>query len=416
MTDVIKCNSCNIVIDELLAYVQNKVSIIDAITLVRICKSAFTSDEIKKSKSLLFDSISTDARKITRKSKGKEERDLVDIINVFRSTEPDVVPIFVARQLERLPPILFNSLDCTKLLKDMLKMQNDLDEIKTSYVTLQQLDRLKEELQVAKNNYLPPSSICNVNTKRGAWAVDTFDSGPMGILQCNSTVIENCEVAKQVPGHESANRSILQEGVPRSLHDSSAYQRSSVDKVESAHALIADTAQTHATATPMPPGERQLIQDVNIAIGTADNVSSIISVPNNDEGWNLVQRRSTRTSKYRLQGKYGVATGLQCNFKAAERKVPLLITNVHKDTTREDVMQYIRKQTNDTVFLREIHTKNRRDYKAFKMFVSENKLHMYLDEKIWPENIIFRRFVNDKYKYPNRVNSDVAGMDKENNK
>lgn len=92
-TSTLKCTSCNIVIDELLAYVQNKLSVIDEESLIRICVSAFKSDEIKKSKSLLFESLPTDKRKILRKKGGKENRDILDIIVLFKSVDPDIAPV-----------------------------------------------------------------------------------------------------------------------------------------------------------------------------------------------------------------------------------------------------------------------------------------------------------------------------------
>lgn len=116
MPKVVKCNSCNIIIDELLSYVQNKLSVIDEDTLVRICSSTFSTEEIEKSKSMLYESVPVDKAKIKRKNTGKEKRDLVDILSVFKTVEPDLFPIFVARDLERLPPVLFDHLDCTKLL------------------------------------------------------------------------------------------------------------------------------------------------------------------------------------------------------------------------------------------------------------------------------------------------------------
>lgn len=72
MTDVVKCNVCNIVIDELLSYIQNKISIMDEVPLVKICVSAFTSKKISNSKSLLFSAVPADRRQIQRKRKGKE--------------------------------------------------------------------------------------------------------------------------------------------------------------------------------------------------------------------------------------------------------------------------------------------------------------------------------------------------------
>lgn len=107
MSVILKCNVCNIVIDEMFSYIQNKISVSDEETLVRICTSSFTSEEIKISKTLLFESLPTSQRKIVRKNKRKEERDLEDIINVLKTVDPDFVPLFVAHQLEKLPPILF---------------------------------------------------------------------------------------------------------------------------------------------------------------------------------------------------------------------------------------------------------------------------------------------------------------------
>lgn len=74
MSWTIKCNSCNIVIDELLSYIQNKISIADEETSVKICASTFSTEQINKSKELLFESVPTDQRKTIRKGKGKENR------------------------------------------------------------------------------------------------------------------------------------------------------------------------------------------------------------------------------------------------------------------------------------------------------------------------------------------------------
>lgn len=91
---------------------------------MRICSSSFTIEHIGKSKELLYESVCSDKAKIKRRNKGREQRDLADIVNVFKSMEPDIFPIFLARDLERLPPILFDHLDFTKLLTDLLKIQN----------------------------------------------------------------------------------------------------------------------------------------------------------------------------------------------------------------------------------------------------------------------------------------------------
>lgn len=202
MSNVLKCNVCNIVIDEMLSYIQNKISVIDENTLVRIYISAFTSEDIKQSKSLLFDSLPTGQRKIQRKNKGKELRDLDDIISLFKSSDPDEIPVFVARKLEKLPPITFDHLDYTKLLKDLTRLQYEIDHVKSSYATSQALDELRMDVHNLKYASLPPSPVCKVNTKRGAWGAD---SGPMGFSHCLNPSLEETNT------HITTNFSLVQE-------------------------------------------------------------------------------------------------------------------------------------------------------------------------------------------------------------
>ncbi|KAJ8715420.1 hypothetical protein PYW07_009902 [Mythimna separata] len=244
MTNILKCDKCNIVIDEMLSYIQNKVSVIDEETLVRICVSSFTSDEIKQSKSLLFDAIPSNLRKIIRKNKGKEGRDLTDIINLFKSAEPDDIPVFVARRLEKLPPITFDHLDCTKLLKDLVRMQAAMDEIKSTYATLENLRDLRTELFQIRNDSLPPTSAFKVNAKRGAWLLD---SGPMGLSHLhNSSVDESGGI------HE--NSSDLNQGTPqyrkiRQVQRKQIIESESCSRRQRSFVAVASAEVTHARAT-----------------------------------------------------------------------------------------------------------------------------------------------------------------------
>ncbi|XP_061717843.1 uncharacterized protein LOC133525562 [Cydia pomonella] len=179
MSNTVQCNSCRVVINELLCYIQNKLSVMGEETLVRLCTSAFTSGEIQTSKSLLFESLPTNKRQVQRKGDGKGQRDINDIVQLMKTTEPDLMPIFAARALEKLPPVTFDHLDCTKLLKDMVRLQAELETVKANYVTQSDLDVLKSEF-LEINTISPPArlSICKVNNRRGAWCMN---SGPVGL-------------------------------------------------------------------------------------------------------------------------------------------------------------------------------------------------------------------------------------------
>lgn len=177
----VKCNNCNIVINEVLAFVQNKVDIMNEESLVQICTTAFTLEDIEIAKSLLFDSVKTGIRKVSRRNDKKTHRNLDDIISVFKQTDPELTPIFVAKDLQKLPPVTFDHVDVTKLLKDLLILQKDITVMKNNFVTVEQFNVIKNDLQDLKQ-----ASVVNthnfVNTKRGAYLLDTCDSGPIGMV------------------------------------------------------------------------------------------------------------------------------------------------------------------------------------------------------------------------------------------
>lgn len=204
MSRTVKCSNCNVVIDELLTYVNNKLLVIDEETLLRICVTSFTANEIKKSKSLLYDSLSTDKRKIARRNDGKESRDMQDIVSLLKSSDPDVIPKFVARGLEKLPPVTFDHLDVTKLLKDLVLMKSEIADIKSTHATSEQLNTLKNELFDKKFHTISSSHYkyrsINVNTKRGGY----MDSGPFGILALDATIVDN-NVADNINASSSLN-------------------------------------------------------------------------------------------------------------------------------------------------------------------------------------------------------------------
>lgn len=219
--NVLKCISCNLVVNELLTFVQNKHEVMDSESLVRICTTAFSTEDVEKAKSLLFQSISSvDFRKIKRKNKdGKSKKDLFDIIEVFKSLDPEKIPIFVAQDLNKLPPITFDHVDVSRLLKDIIILQNEITLIKSNYVTTDQLLQTRNEIMETNKECSRGAGSCvecqraggsdslceedilrsayrNINMRRGACLGSPhYDSGPMELthnLSVLSTVAPEC--------------------------------------------------------------------------------------------------------------------------------------------------------------------------------------------------------------------------------
>lgn len=446
MSNVVKCSVCNIVIDEMLCFIQNKVSIMDEESLVRICSATFTSDEIKNSKSLLFESIPTDIRKIMRKNKGKEERNIADIINVFKSSEPDLIPTFVARQLDKLPPILIDHLDCSKLLKDMQVLKAEIDGIKSTYATRDSVNNVKSEIfRSLRNDSLtvrPPSSMFKVNTRRGAW----LDSGPMEISHdCLSPdVSEKKPMRGQSPlpidgyreiliSDTSLNeqpKSVLNSGYPHLDLNLATDDSTSPGRKTDAGAGCEEGGRplvTHNANAPSLGGCRGTDMSSASNNNTADSCISHAandctasenklkeckstikeSTNDNDSDWQKVTKRKKQTN-YRYLGKFGAAKDLNCTFRAADKKIPMFITNVHLLTTESDIIKHIYNKTQETVYLERINMKSERGHKAYKFFISETNIPKYMDETLWPTGVIFRRFVNYKHRKTNIADFNVV--------
>ena len=126
------------VIDELLCFVTNKLSLLPPETIVQLCVSTYNASEIECSKKLLFQLLSdpgTQTRNVKRKGEKKNRDNIDDIIRLLQE-KGEGVPQFAAVDLSRLPPITFDSVDVSVLLNSIKKMENEMAFLKDSVKTV----------------------------------------------------------------------------------------------------------------------------------------------------------------------------------------------------------------------------------------------------------------------------------------
>ncbi|CAG5034618.1 unnamed protein product [Parnassius apollo] len=153
------------------------------------------------------------------------------------------------------------------------------------------------------------------------------------------------------------------------------------------------TTSTPSALSAQPSSEAAPSRAAGQAAGRA-GVLSFAEVTKTEGEWNIVQRRKPKTRSYRYLGAAGVFSDQNCNFKAADRKVPIFITMVHNETTERDIVEYVYNKTQENIKLGKISfLRGNKDYNAFKFFVPERKIKIFLDATLWPEGVIFRRFV-----------------------
>lgn len=223
-----------------------------------------------------------------KKRDGKALCDIDDIICLLKETDPERIPIFVARDLQKLPPVLFDHVDVTRLLKDLLRMQNEIKVIKEQYVTKQDLNVIKYELNSLKNTAVNP----HINTKRGGCILSP-DSESFNCL--NDTILA-------VPESPLLHSSILEGNIKKQTEGRSeqtgelVVNIKRVEDKEVTHRAPAPSvyAPERATAlrhTVIPNGIHVAKQQTYVDVLR----SSVKESLNNNDGWTLVQKRKRFT-------------------------------------------------------------------------------------------------------------------------
>lgn len=478
--NVLKCNYCNLVVNELLTFVQHKHEVMDTESLARICNSAFCADEIVKAKSLLYQSVSTNLRQIKRKKKeGKTNKDLVDIIEFFKSVDPEKFPTFVALDLNKLPPITFDHVDVTRLLKDITILQNEMKIVKSTYVTMDDLRKQKREIDVNLNHAIVENSYGNIGIKRGAYlpSLDYYDSGPMGLQHVDETSItgrnttasyerndENSKASRSFQTIAELSTDVSPTFIEIAIPSMAPMRGGEASKCDAVRSLASSDTKSNVVSSPIPvervheradllvSSERDAMAGQFSSESTMPSerlhetskgssgmfVMKCISPPAQCEG--NVLPMSTRNApttnrsyaactaeegewkqpevnsewiqvqnnryKNRFVGKKGSAIITpQCKFRAADVKLPMFINNVDKGASPSDIEQYIKHRTQVSVTLERISMRQEKEYDAYKILIPKHKLSLFMDDKMWPEGVTFRRFIDfGSRKYKNNYN------------
>lgn len=431
----VKCNSCNVVINELLAFLRNVLDVMDEESVHQLCTSSFTAEEIVKAKTLLFESIPSGKKMPVRRKNGKKRvsRDLDDMICLLKGSDPELFPIFVAKELHKLPPVSFDHVDVTRLLKDLLQLQNKVSALEQKVVTTEQFDLFKAEVENMKYSSILDYSVeRNVNKRRGAYLQNSInlDSGPIGLqyvpikgLQITADSNDNGSARKNTSStpDQCDNNCISVSQEQRSATENRRHvgEREGTEDPVSAsenecvtsHATSptsgqranAVTALSHASVSSEicgPPAPCDAVLEATQSARWRDvvvsNVQTVGGVDVNTE-WKVVHNK--RYKQNRISSQKGRAlTAPEGKFRAADIKVPLLISNVSTEASEDDIISYIKDKTNEIVTLKKINMKSFRKYNAFKLYVSKHKVDLFLNDEFWPDGIVFRRFVHFMYR------------------
>ena len=121
-----------IYIDNVLCYIQNKVTILDADTIVSLCDPVFEATEIEAAKKKLFDLCHEESDKTedkTRIGKHKIASYIRDIYALLHE-KGNSAPVFVAQDVNRLPPVTIKHLDMSIILSENKALRAEVKVMK----------------------------------------------------------------------------------------------------------------------------------------------------------------------------------------------------------------------------------------------------------------------------------------------
>ncbi|XP_072938405.1 uncharacterized protein [Epargyreus clarus] len=202
-----------LIANEVLAFIQHTIDTMDEVSIIQICKTNFTREEICSAKNLVFESLGMSDRMPSRRKDEKGEKGLQDIINILKVTDPDDIPAFVAKNIHKLPPVTFDHVDVTRLLKDITTLKTSLAEVVLKLEASQDtISDLRAEIATLRNTVTVSRSpeVNNVNTRRGACNT----SSPCVVM---STPQRDYAAAasRQLPGKRKTTRPERESGNPR---------------------------------------------------------------------------------------------------------------------------------------------------------------------------------------------------------
>lgn len=150
--------SNTIAVHELLASLQNKIVLMDKLSLEQTCKSSYTEEEILKAKKIFAETVKTDAR--TQDEQNKNH--LQDILQAFEETNPNDIPTYVARDLAKVPTAVFDSDSVSRLLNDVASLKTVVELMNKKLETSERFaEELKQEVLLLRSTML--SHALNVN-------------------------------------------------------------------------------------------------------------------------------------------------------------------------------------------------------------------------------------------------------------
>ncbi|XP_045494847.1 uncharacterized protein LOC123693696 [Colias croceus] len=349
-----------VIINELLTFIQNKIDVLDELSVLQICASNFTDLEVETAKIELYSTLSCSQHIIRRKGDDKIKKNIKDIIKVLKETDPDDQPIFVARDLNRLPPITFDYVDVTRLLKDLTFLKNEINCIRTECITKSELTHFETSLR-SELTQLRPRDVDMSNTNDSNKLTRTIHTQKTKRLRDKITSKASQPASRTIT--ESAESAASCAG----LHEPDDNLSTSNLSLE-IDSVVTPTYRDIVTTQSLPMTKKLDNQGIN-------NEFRLVEYKKRKHKTNM---RGTLTNKGRIQVMLSQAS--------------VYVSRTKKTVNEADIIAHIQDMGEEFVSVELLQQNVETTFNSFKVVVAADRLNRFLDPSFWPTGLVFRRF------------------------
>ena len=145
-----KKDTPEVVQNELLCFMQNKMDIFTQNMLVKSIVNFYTDSEIKEAKDMLFDKygnkVSPSLKNCQRTGNGKSEKNVLDIYALLGRISLDICPVYVAANLAKLPPLDPDNYDAMALSQQVNEVRKGMSEFNNIASLFSEVNDIKMQL------------------------------------------------------------------------------------------------------------------------------------------------------------------------------------------------------------------------------------------------------------------------------
>lgn len=354
------------VLNEVLCYITNRIDILDEPTLTRILITNFPEKDIDAAKAKLCDDLAI--KSTSRKGEGRASKNALDMIKIIKEigAASDKLPLYVARDLHKLPPITFDHLDVTRILKELASLRTEVSTlILKDEINQDEISKLRSEMITIKNMSTSPRPVCpsvhrpfNRNKTRAFEGnIHSNDESPT----VQVTPVTPRERQKQFEPRRDENK------IDSPTH-------------------IDEWGPPAMTPPPIIRAQKEIISYRKIAMSMANDRKK---EDEDNDGFKMVSYRKRKPAIRNMRGA-GQSSGI---LQAVASTVTLYVSRAKKEITAEHIQEYIIHKGQTALKVEYIKPYQETSFNSFLVTIEANNLDTFLSEGFWPTGIVYRKYI-----------------------